>query len=112
MDTPVVTFCFETLPEDVQEALSSLGLEQDSFTSVELLETLKEKYPHLVLLFYTLIYQQLIAENADHLLVRVASIFDASNLMSPLLLTIRTMVLAESVTLVGRYWCAYFFCVG
>ena len=78
--TEVAVYNFDTLPEDLQRALTFLDIKEEYFTSLQLLDVLKEKYPHLVALFYTMIYQQLLAENANHLLVRVKELFDFSAL--------------------------------
>ncbi|MGB0388022.1 MAG: hypothetical protein ACPGWR_24670 [Ardenticatenaceae bacterium] len=64
----------DLLPDDLERALTILSIFEEFFTSQELLKAFKEKYPTLVAIFYTMIYQQLLEQNADHLLVRVKEI--------------------------------------
>ena len=71
-----MVYNFDTLPDDLQRTLTFLDIKQEYFTSQQLLSVLIEKCPHLVVLFYTLIMDQLLAQNADHLLVRVKQLFN------------------------------------
>ena len=71
-----MVFNFDTLPDDLQRALTFLDIKQEYFSSQELLNVLMDKYPHLVVLFYTLIMDQLKAQNADHLLVQAGNLFN------------------------------------
>ena len=71
-----MVYNFDTLPEDLQRALTFLDIKQEYFSSQELLSVLMDKYPHLVVLFYTMIMDQLLAQNADHLLVQVKQLFN------------------------------------
>jgi len=73
-------FNFSTLPEDLQRALTFLDIKPGYFTSQQLLAELMDKFPHLVALFVTIINDQLLAQNADHLLVQVKQLFDFSAL--------------------------------
>ena len=75
-----VTFSVSALPEVVQQTLRTLGITEMFFTLSQTLATLTEKAPEVLIFFYTLLYQHLITENANHLLVRINQVFDFSAL--------------------------------